>query len=102
MRQLAKAATLVWGRVYEYHCLAGYPADQISAFAAGVHADLIVMGSHGRTGVSRLLTGSVAERVMRPSKWPVLVVKAPIIQQTSSVPAASESAALRVTNVFAI
>jgi len=45
---------------------------------AGEHgADLIVMGTHGRTGVTRLLLGSVAELVLRRASCPVLTVKAP-------------------------
>ncbi|MFI5308437.1 MAG: universal stress protein [Polyangiales bacterium] len=40
-------------------------------------ADLVVMGTHGRTGLPRLMLGSVAERVVRLSKCPVLTVPAP-------------------------
>ena len=40
------------------------------------HCDLIVMGTHGRTGLDHLLMGSVAERVVRQVPCPVLVVKA--------------------------
>jgi nucleotide-binding universal stress UspA family protein len=39
------------------------------------HADLVVMGTHGRTGMSHLLLGSVAERIVRGSAAPVLTVK---------------------------
>jgi nucleotide-binding universal stress UspA family protein len=39
--------------------------------------DLIVMGTHGRTGVGRLLMGSVAEKVLRGATCPVLTVKTP-------------------------
>jgi nucleotide-binding universal stress UspA family protein len=45
--------------------------------AAQQHCDLIVIGSHGRTGLKRLLMGSVAEEVVRKAPCPVLVVKAP-------------------------
>jgi nucleotide-binding universal stress UspA family protein len=41
-------------------------------------ADLIVMGTHGRTGLSRLLMGSVAEYVLRKARCPVLTVKNPV------------------------
>jgi nucleotide-binding universal stress UspA family protein len=41
------------------------------------HCDLIVMGTHGRTGLRRLLVGSVAEAVMRKAPCPVLTVKGP-------------------------
>jgi nucleotide-binding universal stress UspA family protein len=45
--------------------------------AAEQHADLIVMGTHGRTGIGRLVLGSVAEWVLRKAPCPVLTVKAP-------------------------
>ena len=60
------------------HLLAeGDPADEIVRAARDTGAELIVMASHGRTGVRRLLMGSVAEQVMRKASCPVLVVKAP-------------------------
>jgi hypothetical protein len=46
----------------------------------------VVMGSHGRTGIDRLLMGSVAEQVLRRAPCPVLIVKGPFPQ---SLPAAS-------------
>jgi nucleotide-binding universal stress UspA family protein len=54
----------------------GLPADEILRAARRARADLIVMGTHGRTGVSRLFMGSVAERVVRESRCPVLTVRA--------------------------
>lgn len=51
------------------------PRDAILAAAAAVHADLIVIGTHGRRGVSRLVLGSVAEDVMRRAPCPVLAVR---------------------------
>jgi nucleotide-binding universal stress UspA family protein len=62
---------------YEYRCLMGSPTYEILKFAERQRIDLIVIGSHGRTGVFRLVTGSVAEGVMRGAKCPVLVVKRP-------------------------
>jgi nucleotide-binding universal stress UspA family protein/quercetin dioxygenase-like cupin family protein len=56
----------------------GDPAEEILRFTDRLPCDLIVIGSHGRTGMRRLLTGSVAEEVMRKAACPVLVVKAPI------------------------
>ena len=53
----------------------GPATDSIVAFAVKVKADLIIMGSQGRTGLSRLLIGSVAERVVRHAPCPVLVVR---------------------------
>ncbi len=55
----------------------GLPTDAILAAAVESSCDLIVMGSHGRTGVGRVLVGSVAERVARRAPCPVLILKAP-------------------------
>ena len=52
----------------------GNPAKQIVRYAERVEADLIVMGTHGRTGVTRALMGSVTERVVRTANCPVLTV----------------------------
>lgn len=57
------------------HILFGDPGHGIANFAAKQHAELIVLPSHGRRGVSRLLIGSVAERVVRLSHCPVLVLR---------------------------
>jgi nucleotide-binding universal stress UspA family protein len=53
---------------------AGDPAGEIVGYAKRCNVDLIVMGTHGRTGFSRVLLGSVAERVARTAPCPVLVV----------------------------
>jgi nucleotide-binding universal stress UspA family protein len=55
--------------------LEGDPADQIIRHATDEHMDLVVMGTHGRTGLSRLLLGSVAEKVLRGAPCSVLVAK---------------------------
>jgi nucleotide-binding universal stress UspA family protein len=52
----------------------GQPTEQILRAAEAMGADLIVMGTHGRTGLQRLLLGSVAEAIVRRSATPVLVV----------------------------
>jgi nucleotide-binding universal stress UspA family protein len=52
----------------------GQPWEEILAIAQDVGADLIVMGSHGYRGVTRVLLGSVAERVTRLSHVPVMIV----------------------------
>lgn len=101
-KQLAKIVPLNTPVVYEHHCLIGAPADEILAFAERVHVDLIVMGSHGRTGLSRLITGSVAEKVMRGSKCPVLILKSRAKQTSTTAVAKSESPALCVGKDFAI
>jgi nucleotide-binding universal stress UspA family protein len=57
--------------------LIGDPADAIVQLAEAEHVDFIVMGTHGRTGFTRLLMGSVAEAVVRRAPCPVLTVKQP-------------------------
>lgn len=57
--------------------LEGEPAAEIVRYAKDAGIDLIVMGTHGRTGLERLLMGSVAEKVMREAPCSVLVVKLP-------------------------
>jgi nucleotide-binding universal stress UspA family protein len=63
--------------VCQHECLTGNPVVEIVKFAESHGVDLIVMASHGRTGLSRLLMGSVAEGVMRKAPCPVLIVKQP-------------------------
>ena len=55
----------------------GKPAEEIVNFANKSKVDLIIMASHGRSGVSRWAYGSVAEKVLRSSCIPVLLVKVP-------------------------
>jgi universal stress protein A len=57
-----------------YQCV-GSPFDEIVKMANQLNIDLIIIGSHGRTGFSHLLLGSVAERVVEHAQCPVLVVK---------------------------
>lgn len=57
--------------------LEGDPAAEIARYAADAAIDVIVIGTRGRTGVDRLVLGSVAERVMREAPCSVLVVKLP-------------------------
>jgi nucleotide-binding universal stress UspA family protein len=54
--------------------LIGRPDSEIVARAAATHADLIVMGTHGRSGLAHALLGSVAERVVQHAPCPVLIV----------------------------
>ena len=54
----------------------GLPAEEILRATRRARADLVVIGTHGRSGVSRLFMGSVAERVVRESRVPVLTVRA--------------------------
>jgi nucleotide-binding universal stress UspA family protein len=54
----------------------GVPAERITRLARARHADVIVMGTHGRTGLTRALMGSVAARVVATAACPVLTVRA--------------------------
>jgi nucleotide-binding universal stress UspA family protein len=67
----------------------GDAATEILSVADELQCDLIVVGTHGRTGVGRLLMGSVAEQVMRKAPCPVLAVK----RRSALVEVASETAA---------
>jgi universal stress protein A len=55
----------------------GKPVEEITRFAAEHAADIIVMGTHGRTGIRHLLAGSVAEQIVRTSHVPVLTIRHP-------------------------
>jgi nucleotide-binding universal stress UspA family protein len=76
-KQLTETVPTAPGVECEHHLLFGYPADAIVEFAKTHQVDLIVMGTHGRTGVARLLMGSVAEAVVRRAECPVLILKQP-------------------------
>ena len=62
----------------------GRPAEQILDAARESHADLIAMATHGRTGVGRLLFGSVAEEVLRHASVPVFMIRQPDAVQTAA------------------
>jgi nucleotide-binding universal stress UspA family protein/quercetin dioxygenase-like cupin family protein len=59
----------------EHRVAEGRAPNEILRLAQALKSDLIVMGTHGRTGLDRLLTGSVAEEVLRKAVCPVLVVR---------------------------
>jgi nucleotide-binding universal stress UspA family protein len=61
----------------------GFAATEIVRVAEETDADLIVMGTHGRTGLGRLLLGSIAEEVLRRATCPVLTVKGPMASAES-------------------
>lgn len=67
--------------------LMGDPAESIIQLAETEQADFIVMGTHGRRGLTRLLMGSVAEAVVRGAKCPVITVKHPARVPHESEPA---------------
>ena len=67
-RSAGEVHFFVYGRI-------GHAAEEVLQLAEEVGADLILIGSHGRTGVDRLVLGSVSEKVMREAKCPVMVVR---------------------------
>lgn len=75
------------GLLVETHLLKGDPAAEITKAAGDLQCDLIVMGTHGRTGVPRLLMGSVTERVLRTSPVPIVAVRQPMAAQREKVEA---------------
>lgn len=73
LAQLVKDRGLAAGSVV----LGGIPSESIVTYARGQGCDLIVMGTHGRRGLTRLRYGSVAESVLRQAPCPVLTVRTP-------------------------
>jgi nucleotide-binding universal stress UspA family protein len=90
LSSLESAAAKELDRLAERARSAGVRITTASAFGANhveilrradeTHADLIVMGTHGRTGLAHVLLGSVAERVVRRARCPVLTVRSPQLQ----------------------
>jgi nucleotide-binding universal stress UspA family protein len=70
VRKAKEAGVQSTGRLVD-----GNPRDAIPRAATRMHADLVVVGTHGRTGLNKLLLGSVAERVVATVPCPVLTVR---------------------------
>jgi nucleotide-binding universal stress UspA family protein len=71
------AERLPAGLEFHAHVLHGRPFVEIIRYARDEHMDLIVVGTHGRTGLRHVLMGSVADKVVRKSPCPVLTVRHP-------------------------
>jgi nucleotide-binding universal stress UspA family protein len=80
------------GFVVEPIVITGQPTRAIVEHAVTGAYDLIVMGTHGRTGLSHALLGSVAERVVQKAPCPVLTVRAPIAAEAKAEPATVHAA----------
>jgi nucleotide-binding universal stress UspA family protein len=65
------------GLAAEEHLIDGFADTALRDAAEALDADLVVIGTHGRTGLKRILLGSVAERVVRRAPCPVLTVRPP-------------------------
>ena len=81
----------------EHRLVEGQGAEQILRQADEIGADLIVMGTHRRSGLGRLLMGSVAGEVVRNARCPVITVKIPHPISHPKQPAAAEPAATKAT-----
>ena len=83
-QQLAERveAAIRRGLAARYLLRTGTPAEEIEEAATEEGADLVVVGTHGRTGLERLIIGSVAESVVRTAPCPVLTVKPPPSRET--------------------
>jgi nucleotide-binding universal stress UspA family protein len=76
-QRLNRIASETLTHAYEIVVVTGDPAVAIGAAAEEHGADLIVMATHGRTGIGHFFLGSVTERVVRESPVPVMTVRAP-------------------------
>ncbi len=63
---------------YKTTIVTGIPYEEITRNAGEVSASLIVLGTHGRTGLDHIIFGSTAERVVRSSACPVLTIRMPV------------------------
>ena len=61
----------------DHHLKSGEPAAEINNMVKDLEADMVVMGTHGRTGLKHLLMGSVAESILHAVEVPVLCVRSP-------------------------
>lgn len=75
----------------EYRILEGDPVQQILRVAKDENCDLIVLGTHGKSGMSRWFTTSVAEDVVRQAKCSVLISKASQVESLTSSPKGDSS-----------
>jgi nucleotide-binding universal stress UspA family protein len=92
LKQLLEILPPSFNRTTECIVEFGHPAETIIKYACENEIDLIVIATHGRTGLDRLLLGSTAEAVMRQATCPVMAIKTALIQSASA-----ESAANRKT-----
>jgi nucleotide-binding universal stress UspA family protein len=93
-RQLKNLAASELGAEGNWRCVVrqGQPAHEIATYAASNDVDIIVISTHGRTGLRHVLVGSVAENVVRYAPCPVLVVRE---QERDFLPAQVRSSSKR-------
>lgn len=83
--EVTRVVTPVLGFEPTVRVVEGYPATVVAEVAARDGHDLIVLGTHGRRGMSRFFLGSVAERVLHSSPSPVLVTRRPVPEPLRSI-----------------
>ena len=90
--QLRKLEERIQKRYPKARCVlqTGRAHQAIVDSARRLKADLIVMATHGRTGISHLLMGSVAEKVVRMAACPVLTLRSPVVGRTARRPRAAK------------
>ncbi len=76
LKQLVGKLNYGWADV-KWEVLVGKPAESIAEYAEKNGIDIILIASHGRSGVSRWVMGSVADRILRSACVPVMMVRAP-------------------------
>jgi nucleotide-binding universal stress UspA family protein len=84
----------------EYALRTGSPADEIVRYADARDVDLIIMGTHGRSGLAHALMGSVAEQIVRTAPCPVLVVRSRKGAAVSTQTAAATDAPVKAAREF--
>jgi nucleotide-binding universal stress UspA family protein len=80
----------------------GIPAEAIIDYAGATGTSLIVMGTHGRTGLAHLLMGSVAEQVVRTAPCPVLTVRQVAMADDAVAHLAIDASEIRVPIAIAV
>ena len=91
-QRLSRLVPVECGILVETILVEGKASQQILRVAEEQHCDLIILGTHGRTGLSRVLLGSVAEDVVRHSRFPVLTLKTPTLLDAPSLQSAEACA----------
>jgi nucleotide-binding universal stress UspA family protein len=76
--EILRALCVSNGITAEHVLQAGAPVDSIRDYASHQQPDLVVMGTHGRRGITRILSGSVAEAMLRLAPCPVVTVRTPV------------------------
>ena len=78
-QQMAREFPAEWAknRQTSTQAIVGFEVEEIVTYANKHEVDLTIIGTHGRTGLSHFLLGSVAEKVVRLSRCPVMTVRAP-------------------------